>query len=52
MAFLSIMARLGMDATGFQAGIKQSESASAGLSKSLNSNLKGAIAGEIGRAHV
>ena len=48
MAFLSIMARLGMDATGFQAGIKQAQSASAGLSKSLNSNLKGAIAGAFG----
>lgn len=52
MAFLSIMARLGMDATGFQAGIKQAESASAGLSKSLNSNLKGAIAGAFGTAAI
>lgn len=52
MAFLSIMARLGMDATGFQAGIKQAQSASAGLSKSLNSNLKGAIAGAFGTAAI
>ena len=52
MAFLSIMARLGMDATGFQAGIKQAESASSGLSKSLNSKLKGAIAGAFGTAAI
>lgn len=52
MAFLSIMARFGMDATGFKAGIKQVESASKGLSRDLNSNLKGAIAGAFGTAAI
>jgi len=52
MAFLSIMARFGMDATGFKAGIKQVESASKGLSRDLNGNLKGAIAGAFGTAAI
>jgi len=52
MAFLSIMARFGMDATGFKAGIKQVESASKGLSRDLNANLKGAIAGAFGTAAI
>lgn len=52
MAFLSIMARFGMDATGFKAGINQVESASKGLSRDLNSNLKGAIAGAFGTAAI
>lgn len=52
MAFLSILARFGMDATGFKAGIKQVESASKGLSRDLNSNLKGAIAGAFGTAAI
>lgn len=52
MAFLSIMARFGMDSTGFKAGIKQAESATKGLSRDLNSNLKGAIAGAFGTAAI
>ena len=41
-----------MDATGFKAGIKQVESASKGLSRDLNGNLKGAIAGAFGTAAI
>ena len=52
MAFLSLVARFGMDATGFKAGIKQVESASKGLSRDLNGNLKGAIAGAFGTAAI
>ena len=41
-----------VDATGFKAGIKQVESASKGLSRDLNGNLKGAIAGAFGTATI
>ena len=52
MALLSIIAKLGLDSTGFKAGIKQAESATKGLSRDLNSNLKGAIAGAFGVAAI
>lgn len=52
MAFLSLIARFNLDASGFNAGIKQAESATKGLSKDLNSNLKGAIAGAFGTAAI
>jgi hypothetical protein len=52
MAFLSIMARFGLDASGFKAGIKQAQSATKGLSNSLKADLKGAIAGAFGTAAI
>jgi len=44
MAFMSILARLGLDSSGFQAGVKQAESAAKGLGKSISSELKGQLA--------
>jgi len=52
MAFMSILARLGLDSSGFQAGVKQAESAAKGLGKSLNSELKGQLAGAFSVAAV
>jgi len=44
MAFMSILARLGLDSSGFQAGVNQAESAAKGLGESINSELKGQLA--------
>jgi len=44
MAFMSILARLGLDSSGFQAGVKEAESAAKGLGKSISSELKGQLA--------
>jgi len=44
MAFMSILARLGLDSSGFQAGVKQAESSAKGLGKSIGSDLKGQLA--------
>lgn len=52
MAFLSILARLGLDSSGFRAGVKQAQSATKGLSRDLNSDLKGAIARAFGTAAI
>lgn len=48
MSFLSLIAQLGLDATGFKVGLKQSESAVKGFSQSVNSNIKGALVGAFG----
>lgn len=44
MAFMSIIARLGMDSSGFQAGVKQAQSSAKGLGNSISSDLKGQLA--------
>lgn len=48
MSFLSLIAQLGLDATGFKVGLKQSESAVKGFSRSVNSNIKAALVGAFG----
>lgn len=48
MAQLSLMARLGLDGSGYFLGMKRAEGSAKNLSHEFNSNLKGAIAGAFG----
>jgi hypothetical protein len=45
MGLFSIMGRLGLDTSDFQAGVKRAESASTGMARKVASDVKGMIAG-------
>ena len=48
----SILAKLGLDATGFQIGLKRAESGVSKFSKDIGSSLKGQIASAFGAAAI
>lgn len=45
MGLLSLVARLGLDATGFNSGLKRSQSAAERFGRNVNSSIKGYLAG-------
>ena len=52
MGLLSLVAQLGLDATGFQLGLKKSEGSVKAFSKSVNSEIKGGLAAAFGAAAI
>lgn len=52
MGLLSLVAQLGLDATGFQLGLKKSEGSVKGFSKSVNAEIKGGLAAAFGAAAI
>ncbi len=52
MATLSLMARIGLDGSGYFLGMKKAEGAAKNLSRELNGNLKGSIAAAFGTAAI
>lgn len=52
MGLLSLVAQLGLDATGFQLGLKKSEGSVKSFSKSVNSEIKGGLAAAFGAAAI
>lgn len=52
MGLLSLVAQLGLDATGFQLGLKKSEGSVKAFSKSVNAEIKGGLAAAFGAAAI
>lgn len=52
MGLLSLVAQLGLDATGFQLGLKKSEGSVKSFSKSVNAEIKGSLAAAFGAAAI